>query len=202
MSEPTIYACLASVMADLTSIGKGDTNKEQGYAYRGLDLVLVAVAPVLRAHRLIVVPVVEGCEYAQVEIGRNKTAMTVCRVTVAYRWYGPAGDFVESRVAAEAMDTADKSTAKAMAAAWRTALLQTLALPVQDAHGITDAQLRTVMLLSKRLGLTDRADRLAYASAAIGREIESAKDLSITEAGLLIDSLQMAETDTHEEMPS
>jgi hypothetical protein len=55
-----------------------------------------------------------------------------CRVTVRYRFVGPGGDALETVVAAEAMDAGDKATSKAMSVAFRTALLQALALPTDD----------------------------------------------------------------------
>jgi hypothetical protein len=55
-----------------------------------------------------------------------------CRVRVRYTWYGPGGDSVASTVVAEAMDSGDKSSPKAMSVAYRTAILQTLALPTDD----------------------------------------------------------------------
>lgn len=190
--QPNVFACLARVMADVTAVGKAGRNADQGYAYRGLDQVLVAVAPSLRAHGVVVVPTVEAAEYAQVEIGRHNTRMVCCRVRVRYRWHGPAGDYLDATVVAEAMDSADKATSKAMSVAFRTCLLQALSLPVEDNQAITPGQLRKIMLLSKQAGLVERADRLAYAAAAIGREIESANDLSVTEAGAVIEALEIA----------
>src|SRR6266498_3742602 len=91
-------------MNEVTAVAKGDSSG-QGYSFRGIDAVLTAVAPALRRHGEVVVPVVEGVEYATVEIGQRRTPMIQCRATVTYQWYGPAGDHVESRVVAEAMDS-------------------------------------------------------------------------------------------------
>ena len=53
-------------------------------------------------------------------------------LTVRYDFYGPAGDSISATVAAESFDSGDKATAKAMSVAFRTALLQTLALPTDE----------------------------------------------------------------------
>lgn len=191
MTEPSIYTALSAVMADVTAIAKGDSSG-QGYTFRGIDKVLTAVAPALRRHGVIVVPVVEGCEHTLVEVGQRRTQMTSCRITVTYRWFGPGGDSVDARVVAEAADSSDKATTKAMSIAFRTCLLQVLALPVQDAVAITPAQLRHMMALFKQADLTDRADRLAFAAAVVGRDVETSNELTVTEAGEVIDALQLA----------
>jgi hypothetical protein len=60
------------------------------------------------------------------------TSMMCARVVVTYVFTGPAGDSLIACVPGEAMDAGDKSTAKAMSVAFRTALLQSLALPTDD----------------------------------------------------------------------
>ncbi len=136
MESVTIFTALANVMNEVTAVAKGDSSG-QGYSFRGIDAVLTAVAPALRRHGVVVVPVVEGVEYATVEIGQRRTPMIQCRATVTYQWYGPAGDHVESRVVAEAMDSGDKATSKAMSIAFRTwARLGELAEQWDRAHAL------------------------------------------------------------------
>jgi hypothetical protein len=201
MTQPTIFAALAAVMNDVTSVSKGD-NSGQGYSFRGIDAVLNAVGPALRKHKVIVTPMVEDMVSNVVEMGQRRTAMNHVQLTVRYVWHGPNGDCIEARVVAEAADTSDKATSKAMSIAFRTCLLQVLALPVADTQAISAQQLRMLMMLYKRAGMNDSADRHAYANALLDREIESSKDLSITEAGLLIDSLEQALAEEHREDPS
>jgi len=56
---------------------------------------------------------------------------------------------------------------------------------------ITPAQLKALnAAMTQDLELTDRADKLAYLSGALGREIGSSKDLSKVEASRLIDQIQ------------
>jgi hypothetical protein len=57
--QPLIYARLAAVMADCTSVAKRDRNEHQRFMFRGIDAVLNAVGPILRKHGVIVVPDVE-----------------------------------------------------------------------------------------------------------------------------------------------
>jgi len=129
--EPSIYAALASVMADIKHVGKDGWNDHQKFSFRGIDAVVNAVGPALRAHGVIVVPVLVSVTYETVQTTQNK-AQTACRVVVSYRFHGPAGDSIETTVAGEAWDSGDKATPKAMSVAFRTALLQSLALPTDE----------------------------------------------------------------------
>ena len=129
---PTICAALAAVMADVTHVGKEGQNTAQGYAFRGIDGVLNAVGPAFRRHGVIALPHVEQSEHQLVEVGKNRTPMRQATVVVRYVFHGPRGDSLDCVVAAEAMDSGDKATSKAMSVAHRTALIQALALPTHE----------------------------------------------------------------------
>lgn len=131
MSELTVYAALAAVMADVDHVAKRDQNRVQGFNFRGIDAVVNAVGPVLRKHKVIVVPQVETYEYGTITTSKDKT-MGHARVVVAYTFYGPDGTSIRSSAAGEAFDSGDKATPKAMSVAFRTALLQALALPTDE----------------------------------------------------------------------
>ena len=204
---PTIFAALAAVAAEVTSVGKEGHHEQGGYAYRGLDSVLVAVGPALRRHRVLLVPAVESVEYSTVEIGSKNTRMQCCRMVTAFRWTGPAGDVIESKIASEGMDVGDKAASKAASVAYRTAILQTLSIPTVNSAGITPGQVRAVQTLFGLAGLGGkdrRDDRLDYASVLLDRPLESVTDLTVSEAGLLIDALQMTvdEPVGHEAVPA
>jgi len=132
MSVPTIQAALAAVMADVGHVGKTGKNSAHGYSFRGIDAVLNAVGPVLRAHSVVVLPTVESTEHRDVEVGSKRTPMRQATVVVRYDFHGPAGDVLSATVPAEAMDSGDKATSKAMSVAYRTALIQALTLPTDE----------------------------------------------------------------------
>ncbi|CAB4218801.1 Essential recombination function protein [uncultured Caudovirales phage] len=133
MSENlTIQAALAAVMGDVREVAKKDRNTSQNFNFRGIDAVVNAVGPALRAHGVIVMPEVLEHSYATVTVGRNATSMGHTIIKVRYRFTGPAGDFLDCVVLGEAMDAGDKATPKAMSVAFRTALLQALALPTDE----------------------------------------------------------------------
>lgn len=128
---PTIQAALANVMADVREVAKKDRNEHHKFLFRGIDAVVNAVGPALRTHNVVVMPHVEDFNYATITSSNGKPTGHVT-VKVRYRFTGPAGDFLDSVVMGESMDMGDKATPKAMSVAFRTALLQALALPTDD----------------------------------------------------------------------
>jgi hypothetical protein len=127
-----IHERLLAVMNDVQAVGKNDRNTSQNFNFRGIDAVINAVGPAFRKHGVFVVPEVQSSVYTQVEVGKNRTPMGHCRLEVAFAFVASDGSQVEAVVPAEAMDSGDKATAKAMSVALRTALLQVLALPTDE----------------------------------------------------------------------
>jgi hypothetical protein len=210
-----IYAALAAVMADCDHVAKRDRNEHQRFLFRGIDAVVNAVGPVLRKHQVVVVPNVEHVSYDTVQTSTGKPA-TACRVLATYSFYASDGSSIDTRVAAEAWDAGDKAAPKAMSVAFRTALLQSLALPTDEpdpdsqtyvrdngpaaaprnqarrsggGSGITQAQLGKIGALMGELGIRERAEALGYVGGVIGRAVESRNDLTKDEASKVIESL-------------
>jgi hypothetical protein len=128
---PEIFAALSNVMRDLRAVAKRDRQEQAHYLFRGVDAVVNAVGPVLRDHSVLVIPQVQDVAYEAVKTSTGKPS-TACRVTVEYVFIAPDGSQLTARVIGEAWDSADKAAPKAMAVAWRTALIQALALPTDD----------------------------------------------------------------------
>jgi len=131
MTAPLIYTALAAVMADVDHVAKRDRNEHQEFLFRGIDAVVNAVGPILRKHAVIVVPDVVSVDYDTVATSTGKPA-TACRVLARYVFWATDGSSVTTTVAAEAWDAGDKAAPKAMSVAFRTALLQALALPTDE----------------------------------------------------------------------
>lgn len=127
----TVHQALSKVMAEVQAVRKSSKNQAQRFNFRGIDAVMNAVGPALRKHGVTILP-------EDVEVHRSngttangkQTAEVVVKVT--YRVYGPAGDSIHGKVAAEAMDFGDKAIAKAMSVAYRTFLLQALTIPTDE----------------------------------------------------------------------
>jgi len=133
MSEhPSVVQALASVMAEVQSVGKDGKNTQQGYSFRGIDGVVNAVGPALRKHGVVIIPTLLESSYRDIEVGQKRTLMREVTVTVRYTIHGPAGDTLEGTVVGESMDSGDKGTAKAFSVAYRTFLLQALTIPTHQ----------------------------------------------------------------------
>lgn len=128
---PVVQA-LTKVMEEVGAVAKKDRNSAQGFNFRGIDAVVNAVAPALRKYEVVVTPQVLDFRYDNVEVGKNRSLMGHVIVTVKYTFRGAGGDIIETIVLGEAMDSGDKAVPKAMSVAFRTALLQSLALPTDE----------------------------------------------------------------------
>lgn len=131
-TTPNIIQLIASVMADVTHVGKDGWNPGQKFHFRGIDAVVNAVGPALRKAGVVPTPILESATYRDILTGSNRTSMQQCTVQVRYQFWGPAGDHLDVVVPGEAFDSGDKGTAKAMSVAYRIALLQLLALPTDE----------------------------------------------------------------------
>jgi ERF superfamily len=126
-----IHEALAAVMLDVQEIVKGDRNKQQNFSYRGIDAVLNAVGPVFRAHGVVCVPI-EASYTDERYITKSEAHMRGVTVRIGWRFYGPAGDWIDAVSLGEAADAGDKAVPKASSVAYRTLLLQALCIPVGD----------------------------------------------------------------------
>jgi len=129
--KPTVVEALSKVMDAVQAVGKKQRNLEQNYVFRGVDAVVNAVGPELRKAGVIVVPMLDSASYRDVTTSRGKPSRE-CTVRVTYRFYGPAGDFIDATVPGESMDFGDKGAAKAMSVAYRIVLLQALCIPTDE----------------------------------------------------------------------
>lgn len=123
---------ILAVMHDVQGLKKGQRNTQgSGYNFRGIDDVMNAVGPALRKHGGFIVPFVNSIDASTVP-SKNGGALNTVRLTVTFEVHGTDGEPISGTVAAEAFDSGDKATAKAMSVAFRTFLLQLLCLPTDE----------------------------------------------------------------------
>jgi hypothetical protein len=132
---PKVYAAIHAVMAALGSVGinKDRTNKVQGFKFRGVDDVYAAINPLLVEHKLLMLPRVAGRESIERKTKDGKPLFAAV-VTMEF-------DFVSIEDASkhtisgygEGMDSADKSTSKAMSIAYKYAVFQAFSVPLEGA---------------------------------------------------------------------
>ena len=137
-----VYKAIAAVQAKMAreGIAKARRNQQQGYAFRGIDDVYAALAPVLAENELCVIPRV--IERSEVERKTSKGGLALYVTVHAEFDFVSAKDGSKHTAATygEAMDTADKATNKAMSAAYKYAAFMTFAIPTE---GDNDADATT-----------------------------------------------------------
>lgn len=129
---PGVLKALLAVMAEVGVVGKDGWNEQQRFNFRGIDAVLDRVGPLLHKHGVVPIPIVEQQTYRDVEVGNKRTQMREATVQVRYRFCAVDGSYVDAVVPGEALDSGDKGTSKAMSVAYRTVLIQTLAIPTSE----------------------------------------------------------------------
>ena len=122
-----IHQALAAVMRAITPIEKAQDNEGGGWRYRGIDDAYAAIHPLLKTHGIICTPDVLRIDQAVRTSQREKKMHT--SLTMRYTFRAPDGSSVSCSAPGEAMDSGDKSTAKAMAIAHKYALFQTFCIP-------------------------------------------------------------------------
>ena len=129
---PLIYQKISAVMAEVPAISKSKRNAQQGFNYRGIDDVQNALQDILPRHGVFYVPEVleSRREERQTKTGGN-LIYTVLKVR--YTFYAEDGSHVSAVVQSEGMDSADKSSNKAMSAACKYAMFQVLNIPTEEA---------------------------------------------------------------------
>lgn len=131
--EGKIYGAIAKVMQDVGIVGKNDSNDYDKYKYRGIDAVMNALNPAMVKNKVFVAPTVLDAQREE-RAGKNGTTMMYTVLTVKYTFYTEDGSSVDCVVIGEAMDRSDKSTNKAMSAAFKYACFQTFCIPTEEMH--------------------------------------------------------------------
>ena len=128
---PLIYKLLPKAAEKIGAITKEKRNAQQGYNFRGIDDVLNGVHPVFAELQITPVPqVLESRREERTTVKGGNLIYTVLLVAVTF--YATDGSSVRAVVQGEAMDSADKSSNKAMSAAFKYACFQVLSIPTEE----------------------------------------------------------------------
>lgn len=163
---------ILAVMHEVQSVSKSERNAAQGFNFRGIDAVINKVGPALRNAGGFILPEVKTTEHSTALTAKG-SQINVVHLTVQFGIYGLDGDAIVGTVAAEAMDSGDKATAKAMSVALRTFLLQVLALPTDepDADSFSYEATRDWVGEAERMAMAYDVEglRKLYAEAIAGK---------------------------------
>lgn len=142
MTNIHVYEAIASVSMALSKEGitKSRKNQQQGYSFRGIDEVLNTLAPLMAQHKLVIIPRVIERESIERQT-KSGGALFYTTVKAEFDFVSAVdGSKHTASTYGEAMDSADKSTNKAMSAAYKYAAIQTFCIPTE---GDNDADATT-----------------------------------------------------------
>jgi|GEM_PF-1534812 len=133
-----IYSAINAIMAEIPAIGKNQKNDKQGFMYRGIDVVMNVLQPLLSKHKVFVAPEVLSHEREErTAANGGRLLYSIC--TIKYTFYAEDGSSVAATVVGEGMDSGDKATNKAMAIAFKYACFQVFCIPTEEMKD-TDAE--------------------------------------------------------------
>jgi ERF superfamily len=102
------------------------------YNFRGVDTTVNTFSPVTLRHGVNILPIHVHAEHRDTTSSRGNK-MRECTVTVTWLVQGPKGDYLPPmQSCGEALDTADKGTAKAQSVALRVLLLSSALVPTNE----------------------------------------------------------------------
>ena len=161
-----IYESINAIMAECPVIAKAQQNKQQGFMYRGVDVVMNVFQPLLAKYKVFVVPEVLDTmrEERQTKNGGN---LIYTILKVKYTFYAEDGSSVAATVHGEGMDSADKSGNKAMSVAFKYAMFQVFCIPTEEMRD-PDAESQ------------DESTPTVYACADCGKVFEPYTDITLT----------------------
>lgn len=126
-----IFKKIPAIMAEVGAIEKGRKNASQGYAFRGIDDFYFAMQPLLAKHGVFFAPNVirDTREERQTKSGSN---MIYTVLAMEFTFYAEDGSSFKASTVGEAMDSGDKSAAKAMSTALKYAFMQLFCVPTEE----------------------------------------------------------------------
>lgn len=143
-----IYESIVAIMAECGAIPKSKRNIQgAGFMYRGIDDVMNTLQPLLAKYKVFVSPEVLS-NHREERASKNGGVLIYTTLLVKYSFFAEDGSSITAVVQGEAMDSGDKSSNKAMSAAFKYALFQVFCIPTEemrdpDADSYADVRAKT-----------------------------------------------------------
>lgn len=126
-----IYKAIPAIMDEIGHIGKDKKNQQQGFMFRGVDQVMNTMKPLLAKHGVFPVPEVVETKREERQTKNGGTLIyTIHKIN--FHFFSDDGSKVTATVVGEGMDSADKSSNKAMAVAFKYACFQVFCIPTEE----------------------------------------------------------------------
>lgn len=136
METNTIHERITQIIHDLPGIGKDSRMQGggQSYSYRGIDDIMPHIKVLFAKHGVHIAPTFTLIADASYDVERNGRTTRWRHVTLSgeFRFYASDGSSFTTTTIGEGKDSADKAQNKAMTAALKYALIQTLAIADGD----------------------------------------------------------------------
>lgn len=130
-TEPLgIHEALVKIIKELPGIGKDSSGQGLPYNYRGVEDIVPVVKRLFAEHGVHMTAEHEIVSDADKQGNSGKQRRVVLQST--FQFHALDGSFVETTTIGEAMDVQDKAFNKAMTAAYKYALIQTLTIADGD----------------------------------------------------------------------
>lgn len=124
---------LHDVMSEIEPIKKDRSGTNISYKFRGIDQVYAELQPLLIKHKIIVLPTSTNSVRYDERESKNGGALNYCRLVQEYTFFSATDDsYVGAELPGEAMDSSDKSTTKALSAAFKYLAFQGFCIPVEN----------------------------------------------------------------------
>lgn len=125
----TVVQRLHAIMLEVSVVGKGGENTQQGFSFRGIDQLEDNLGPMFRRHGVVTATRCVSRETGRYEPLAGKGPVYFAAVTMAYVFTGLLGDELTVEMPGAALDSYDKATTKALSQALKYALSQAFQLP-------------------------------------------------------------------------
>lgn len=131
MEQQQIFKSLCAITKEIGAIGKNNRNQQQGFMFRGIDQVMNELHPLFAEFGVFPVPeVLESHREERITKSGGNLIYTIHKIK--YHFTAMDGSEVCATVIGEGMDSADKSSNKAMAVAFKYACFQIFCIPTEE----------------------------------------------------------------------
>lgn len=126
--KPLIFAQMAKIQSEAEGLVKGQENQQQKFKFRGIDDAYNYLHDIFARNQVFSVPVSKEVTREE-RTSKHGSALIFTTITIDYRFYAIDGSYITATVVGEAMDSGDKSVAKALSMAHKNVLFQVTMLP-------------------------------------------------------------------------
>mgnify|MGYP001220204630 FL=1 len=179
-----IYQSIQKVMSEVPAITKDKRNTQQGFNFRGIDDVMNHLSGVMANAGVFIVPEVLDT-FREERTTKSGGNMIYTNLKTRFTFYAQDGSSVSAVVASEGMDSADKSTNKALSAGYKYACLQVFCIPTEelvDADATTPEESRKQKsAVSRQAEELKTAVKQAVKADSAGMTLEEAENVTTSD---------------------